>query len=113
LQQLNNKALVEQDKNIVCDHVKGKLFEKTGFIRSRKSLEKGSKLHKDYLNSCQAVVANGELAHQGNEEAETYMNLLWVIMEKDHCYNRWLATKRSNIYQAMNDSFQSKYSSLS
>jgi hypothetical protein len=42
------------------------------------------------------------------EEAQPYMNIVWNLMVKDGCYNNWMSNKRSNSYQAVQNSFRSE-----
>jgi hypothetical protein len=66
------------------------------------------KLHKDYLENCWLLLANGKLVPLSKVEARPYMNIVWNLMVKDGCYNNWLSNKRSNSYQAVQNSFKSK-----
>lgn len=108
LQRLENSELVESDVNKVGDYVKRVLFEAVVFIWDKKSLAVGGKLHADYLENCRALVADGKLENVSNESAKTYLNLLWNMMTKDECYKKWMSTRRSNTYQAMEHQFMSK-----
>lgn len=112
LQRLENAALIENDKNNVRDYVTRELFEKVIFIWDQKSLDVDGVLHKDYLAKCKALIADGELESLSDEESATYMNLLWNMMRKDHCYEKWMQSKRSNTYQAMQYKFKRKSRSL-
>jgi SNF2 family DNA or RNA helicase len=78
------------------------------FLWDRKALDANRKLHKDYLENCRPLLANGELVPLSKEEAWPYMNIVWNLMVKDECYNNWLSNKRSNSYQAVQNSFMSE-----
>jgi hypothetical protein len=67
-------------------------------------------LHKDYLMNCRAKIAGGKLMNAMDSEAETYMNLLWIMMVKKNCYQEWLSQKHSVKYQAGQDKFASESS---
>jgi len=108
LQRAANAQQVAADRKRVGDYVKGKLFEKVVFVWEKSSVDRGGKLHQDYLKNCRALLADGELVHIRDEEAVTYMNLLWDAMGKDQCYVGWLTSKHSNTYQAMQDRFMSE-----
>ena len=112
LQRLNDPALVANDKNLVSAYVKKTLFERVTFVWDQKSLNTGEKLHADYLENCKALVADGQLQSLSNEESTMYMDLLWSMMTKEQCYRKWIASKRSNAHQAMQDGFRSKSRSL-
>jgi DNA primase len=108
LQRAANAEEVAADQNKVCSYVKSELFERVVFIWDKSSLDRGGKLHEDYLKNCRPLLASGGLLAIRDEEAELYMNLLWDMMKKDQCYVDWLISKRSNTYQAMQDRFMSK-----
>ena len=108
LQRAANAQQVESDRKKEGDYVKSKLFEKVVFVWEKSSLDRGGKLHQDYLKNCRALLAEGKLTEIGDEEAVTYMNLLWDAMTKDKCYVSWLTSKRSNTYQVMQDRFMSE-----
>jgi hypothetical protein len=72
------------------------------------SLDHGGKLHLDYLKNCRALLAYGKLVSMWDDEAVTYMKLLWEVMKKDQSYVSWLALKGSNMYQVMQDRFMSE-----
>jgi hypothetical protein len=69
----------------------------------------GGALHKDYLMNCRAKIAGIKVMNAMDNEAETYMNLLWTMMVKENCYREWLSHKRSAKYQAVQDKFACKY----
>lgn len=108
LQRAANAEQVAADQKKVCSYVKNNLFERVVFVWEKSSLDRGGKLHEDYLKNCKNLLADGALVAMRNEEAELYMNLLWDSMTKDLCYVDWLNAKRSNTYQAMQDRFISK-----
>jgi hypothetical protein len=108
LQQALDKELQAADIKLVGKYVKDVLFEKMVFLWDRKALDTNGKLHKDYLENCQPLLANGKLVPLSKEEARPYMNLVWNLMVKDGCYNNWLSNKRSNSYQAVQNSFMSE-----
>ena len=85
-----NAQQVENDRRNVEAYVKDILFEKVVFVWEKSSLDRGGKLHQDYLKNCRALLAEGKLTNIGDDEAVTYMNLLWDGMTKDKCYVRWL-----------------------
>ena len=60
-------------------------FEKTVFLWDRKALDTNGKLHKDYLENCRLLLANGKLVPLSEEEAWPYMNIVWNLMVKDGC----------------------------
>jgi hypothetical protein len=103
-----DKELVAANIKLVGKYVKDVLFEKTVFLWDRKALDMNGKLHKDYLENCRPLLANGELVPLSKEEAWPYMNIVWNLMVKDGCYNNWLSNKRSNLYQAVQNSFMSE-----
>jgi len=108
LQRAANKEQVALDQKKVCSYVKNELFERTVFVWEKSALDRGGKLHEDYLKNCRKLLADGTLVAMRDEEAELYMNLLWDRMANEQCYIYWLNAKRSNTYQAMQDRFMSK-----
>ena len=108
LRRASDEELLAADIKLVDKYVKGVLFEKTVFLWNRKALDTNGKLHKDYLENCRPLLANGELVPLSKEEARPYINIVWNLMVKDGCYNNWLSNKRSNSYQAVQNSFMSE-----
>ena len=104
---------MEEDKHKVREYVKEELFERVVFLWSKASLEPGGVLHHDYLKNCRARLADGKLVDATDQDAETYMNLLWRMMVKDNCYHEWLSHKCSSRYQAVQDKFESEYHTMS
>jgi hypothetical protein len=62
LRRASDEELLAADIKLVDKYVKGVLFEKTVFLWNRKALDTNGKLHKDYLENCRPLLANGELA---------------------------------------------------
>jgi hypothetical protein len=87
LQQASDEELLAANIKLVGKYIKDVLFEKTVFLWDRKALDMNGKLHKDYLENCQLLLANGELVPLSEEEAWPYMNIVWNLMVKDGCYN--------------------------
>jgi hypothetical protein len=88
--------------------VKSNLFEKVVFVWEKLSLDRGGKLHQDYLKNYRALLVEGKLTDIWDNDAVMYINLLWDGMMKEKCYVRWLTSKCSNMYQAMQDRFMSE-----
>ena len=107
ISQTGNASRIKEDKNKVCDYVKNNLFERVAFIWDEKALDDGKVLHKDFLERCKSIVLD-EDDGAANSEAETYINFLWREMKSEKCYHEWMSQKRSNVYQSMQDKFQSK-----
>jgi hypothetical protein len=61
LQQASDEELLAADVKLVGKYVKDVLFEKTVFLWDRKALGMNRKLHKDYLENCRPLLANGGL----------------------------------------------------
>ena len=72
----------ENDKKKVNGHVKAILFERVVFVWEMASLDHGGKLLLDYLKNCRALLANGNVVSMWDDEAVSYMNLLWEVMKK-------------------------------
>jgi len=108
LQRLQDDELVKIETSKVGDYVKWGMFEKLIFIFDKRDLELNSKLHQDYLQNCQSLLAGGELGNTSEQFSNVYMNMLWNMMLKDKCYQRWLGNRRSNTYQAMQYGCMSK-----
>jgi hypothetical protein len=90
-------AKLEEDKNKVHNYVKDNLFEWAVFAWNETAIKKGGVLHQDYLKNCQMMVAYGMLVN-ADGDAEAYMNVLWMMMEKDNSYHEWLSHKCFNAY---------------
>lgn len=99
---------VKRDVMRVREYVKEELFYKTIFIYNPKQLEEGERLHQDFVNNCKGVVANGLLTDVPALEQQLYLKFLWMKMLQEKCYKEWVAVKRSNAYQAVQDKFHSK-----
>lgn len=112
VQRLNNPALFESDRNVVRDYVKKDLFERLVFIWDERALATNGALYRSYTANCRSLIADGQLVNASDEEANTYMELLWTMMMKDENYPKWLQQKRSNAHQAMADKFRSKLSPI-
>jgi hypothetical protein len=106
-----SEDLLDSDQRVVRDYVKSELWEKVVFLWSQKSLDREGMLHKAFLKDCRHLLSGGKLMSASDEDAETYMNILWMRMTKDGCYKVWLGQRRSNTYQAMQDKFESKFPS--
>lgn len=97
------------DRTVVKDYVqRPSFFENTVFIWTKNALEIGGPLHQNFLNKCKPLLANGRLTSLNDDEAEQYMNVLWIALQRDGSYIRWLSNKRSNKYQAIEDKFFSE-----
>jgi hypothetical protein len=108
LRRASNKELVELDIKAVGNYVRGDLFTRTIFVFDNKQLDEGGPLHKDYLKNCQSLLANGTLTDLNDDAVVQYMNIVWARMTKEGQYKAWLSRKRSNAYQALQNSFQSE-----
>jgi hypothetical protein len=108
LRRASNKELVERDIKVVGNYVRGDLFTRTIFVFDNKQLDEGGPLHKDYLKNCQSLLANGTLTDLNDDVVVQYMNIVWARMTKEGQYKAWLSRKRSNAYQALQNSFQSE-----
>lgn len=108
LHRASNPELVDIDIRRVGEYVREDLFQRTVFLWDKNQLEIDGALYNDYMNNCQAKIADGALLNVGNREAKNYMNLVWVTMTKRDLYAKWLGAKRTNSYQSMRDKFMSK-----
>ncbi len=108
LRRASNKELVERDIKAVGNYVLGDLFMRTIFVFDNKQLDEGGPLHKDYLKNCWSLLANGTLTDLNDDAVVQYMNIVWARMTKEGQYKAWLSRKRSNAYQALQNSFQSE-----
>jgi hypothetical protein len=85
---------VAADIKLVGKYVKDVLFEKTVFLWDRKALDTNGKLHKDYLENCRPLLANGKLVPLSKEEARPYMNFVWNLMVKDGCLQQLVVKQK-------------------
>ena len=108
LRRASNKELVERDIKAVGMYVRGDLFTRTIFMFDNKQLDEGGPLHRDYLKNCRSLLANGTLTDLNDDAVVQYMNIVWARMTKEGQYKAWLSRKRSNAYQALQNSFQSE-----
>lgn len=60
------------------------------------------------MKNCKSLIADGGLYNVGDEDAKSYMNFLWNKMTEEEWYKKWMQSKRSNSYQAMQDRFMSE-----
>jgi hypothetical protein len=61
LRRASDEELLAANIKLVGKYVQDVLFEKTVFLCDRKALDMNGKLHKDYLENCRPLLANGEL----------------------------------------------------
>jgi len=108
---LRDDAKVQEDLNKICEYVKEDLFYKVIFVYDDAQLAEGSVLHKDFIDKCKPMIADGALITAPEEDAQAYLKYIWTLMVKDKCYRDWLSLKCSNAYQAVQDRFMSKCSS--
>jgi hypothetical protein len=108
LRRASNKELVECNIKVVGNYVRGDLFTRTIFVFDNKQLDEGGPLHKDYLKNCQSLLPNGTLTDLNDDAVVQYMSIVWARMTKEGQYKAWLSRKRSNVYQALQNSFQSE-----
>ena len=68
-------------------------------------MKKGSYLHRDFTSNCKAIVSSEDIG-SNDDIIQTYLAFLWTMIARDRLYNKWLSTKRSNVYQAVQDKFE-------
>ena len=106
--QMSDARLVEIDIKKVGKYVKSDLFEWTIFLWDQKALEVDGVLHKDYITNCKSLVGGSGLIGATDDDAASYMTCLWNKMTEREYYKKWMQTKWSNLYQALQDRFMSK-----
>jgi len=102
---------VKRDLTRVREHVKEELFYKIIFIYNAKQLAEGEILDCDFQTNCIEVLSNGMLRRIPLNEAKLHLKFLWMKMMQKKCYQEWIAVKRSNAYQAVQDKFHGKLQS--
>lgn len=112
LRRAANKQQVDSDMEIVAEYVLKDLFLKVIFIFDHRSLSKGGLLYNDFMLNCRSLIAGGMLQDLSDEEATTYMDILWDRLVKEDRYNQCCAQRRSNAYQSVQDNFTSKLRKL-
>jgi len=112
---INDERVVSADLRKVERYVKEDLFPRIIFMFNDDQMDKGSFLYRDYMANCQSLVGRkGEIYGKdgdvgaNDEISELYMTYLWTVIARDRLYKKWLSSKRSNIYQAVQDKFQGK-----
>ncbi len=105
LQRATNGQQVLNDRKKVELYVKENLWYRSVFLFAKSSLDRGKHLHTDYMTNCRSLLANGDLINAEDSVAESYMNCLWDGMVRDEKYQLWMGQKRSNTYQAVQNSF--------
>jgi hypothetical protein len=105
---MSDARLVEIDIKKVGKYVKSDLFERTIFLWDQKALDVDGMLHKDYITNCKSLVGGSSLIGATDDDAASYMTCLWNKMTERECYKKWMQTKWSNSYQALQDRFMSK-----
>jgi hypothetical protein len=106
--RMADKLLVESDEKRVREYVKKVLFPKTIFVFNQKALDADDRLHNDFMANCKSLIGDGILMGAAEEDARSYMTMLWNKMKESGSYKKWMQMKRSNNSQAMADSFKRK-----
>lgn len=108
---MGNVSRITADLRKVKNYVKDSLFPRIIFMFDDNQMKEGSWMHRDYMMNCRSLVGYQpeDNAIQDREVQEAYMNHLWTVMARDKSYKRWLSSKRSNAYQAVQDKFMREY----
>jgi len=99
-----DKTKVSADLQLVKRYVQENLFPRVIFMFNDTDMDEDGYFHKDYMKNCKSIVGGRGMIND-NDGEDLYMTHLWTLMAKDKLYKKWLATKRSNTYQAMQDKF--------
>jgi len=102
---INNEAKVVEDMRKAMRYVKDDLFYRVIDVYNDDALKEGAFFHVDFMNNF-ATQVTGMARHEpldGNWRA--YIRYLWQQMRLKKSYKTWLAMKRSNSYQAVQDRF--------
>lgn len=102
---INDTEKVSKDMKRVKHYVKNDLFLKVIDIFNDNQFEEGSWMHKDYMKNCRIMLTGRRIGERLTENEKSYMKFLWTKMKSEKCYKKWLASKRSNAYQAVQDRF--------
>jgi len=103
-----NKTTVSADLRKIKKYVKEELFQRVIFMFTDDQMDEGSFFHKDYMTNCRDLVGGRGMSDEDDDAEDPYMTHLWTIMAKEKSYKKWLSSKRSNTYQAVQDKFHHK-----
>ena len=113
---IGNKLVLSADLRRVERYVKDDLFSRVIFVFGDGQMKEGSFLHRDFVSNCSKLISrSGRAAGMGhetegetsnNDVCEAYMTYIWTVLGRDKLYKKWMSTKRSNTYQAVQDKFQ-------
>lgn len=108
-QLINDERKVSGDLRKVRNYVKDDLFFRVVDVYDDKQLKVDSFLYKDFMTRATRAVMGRGMDDDSNNDTRAYMKYLWTRVTSKKSYNKWLALKRSNAYQSVQDRFFRKY----
>ena len=102
---INNEAKVAEDMREAMRYVKDDLFCRVIDVYDDNDLKEGKYFHEDFMKNLVPKVT-GKTRHEplsGNWKA--CIKHLWTQLRLKKSYKTWLAMKRSNSHQAVQDRF--------
>lgn len=102
---IGDDARVNKDLRLIERYVKDTLFFRVIDVYKDENLKSDGILHKDFMTNGKTVVAGKSIHEALDQQWKDYMTYLWTKMRMNKSYKVWLAMKRSNTYQAVQDKF--------
>ena len=102
---INNESRVREDLRKIQTYVKEDLFYQVIDMFEDDQLKVNSYLYNDFMMKGKTVVTGMEMEESMDGNLKAYMKFLWVRLGSKKSYKEWLAMKRSNAYQAVQDRF--------
>lgn len=106
---INNEAKITGDTREIMRYVKDTLFYRVIDVYDDEKLLEGAFFHQDFMKNVKPIITGGASVDALNSEWLAYMKYLWTRLSHKKMYKEWLAMKRSNCYQAVQDRFFRKY----
>ena len=106
---INNEKKVSVDLRKVRKYVKDDLFYRVVDVFEDDQLKVDSFLYKDFMTRAKRAVTGRGPDDDTDSDTKAYMKYLWTRVTSKKSYNKWLALKRSNAYQSVQDRFFRKF----
>ena len=105
---INNEAKVTNDLRKVMRYVKDDLFFRVIDVFNDDQFKVNSFLYKDFMTRVKTTLTGKGHDDPLDSNGKAYMKYIWMRLGIKKSYKEWLAMKRSNAYQAVQDRFYRK-----
>lgn len=104
-EMINNETKVSGDIQKIMRYVKDDLFFRVIDVYDENQFKVNSYLYNDFMSRGKTVVTGLPRDGLMDTNKKAYMKYLWTRIGSKKSYKVWLAMKRSNAYQAVQDRF--------